>query len=407
MIMNKNPLNKTGSPSFEKLLLICCAVSFACNLGSYMRIPVVPLFARSLGADTVQVGMINSSFLLMAGLLSLPFGILSDRLGRKVLLLNGLLISSCTSFLLYFCTSPSQMIWIYLFFGIGLAAFNPTMMSYVADISPPTHLGRAYGLYTMSLYGGMTLGPAVGGFLCHAQGFRAVFLISGTFIFLMTWPALFFLPRTRHDGNNTPEPRTSPRSGSLFRNRPLLGCWLATLGSCFGYGMFMTFVPLYANNLGMNAGQIGLVFATQALSNALSRIPFGYLSDKVANRGYLAMLGFMIFIASLAGFGVSGSLTQFALCSGVLGLGMGVIFTSLGALISEVVPRESRGLAMGGFNTCIYLGMMLSSAVMGMVIQRIGFEKGFFLTALFNVAVTCLFYLSIRNFTVRKKTDKL
>jgi DHA1 family multidrug resistance protein-like MFS transporter len=404
--MNKNPRNKTGSPSFEKLLFICCAVSFACNLGSYMRIPVVPLFARSLGADTVLVGMINSSFLLTAGLLSLPFGILSDRLGRKVLLLSGLLISSCTSFLLYFCTSPPQMIWIYLFFGIGLAAFNPTMMSYVADISPPTHLGRAYGLYTMALYGGMTLGPALGGFLCHARGFRPVFLISGAFIFFMASPALFFLPRSRHNRSDKPEQKVLSRNGTLFRNRPLLGCWLATLGSCFGYGMFMTFVPLYANNLGMNAGQIGLVFATQALSNALSRIPLGFLSDKVANRGYLAMLGFVIFIASLAGFGISGNLAQFAVCSAVLGIGMGMIFTPLGALISEVVPRESRGLAMGGYNTCIYLGMMLSSAVMGMVIGRVGFERGFFLTALLNTAIAGLFYLAIRNFAVQKETDK-
>jgi DHA1 family multidrug resistance protein-like MFS transporter len=404
--MNKNPRNTTGSPSFEKLLLSCCVVSFACNLGSYMRIPVVPLFARSLGADTVQVGMINSSFLLMAGLLSLPFGILSDRVGRKVLLLSGLLISACTSFLLYFCSSPPQMICIYLFFGMGLAAFNPTMMSYVADISPPTHLGRAYGLYTMSLYGGMTMGPAVGGFLCHAHGFRAVFLISGVFIFLTVWPMLFFLPRSRHDHSNKPEPEALSPSGALFRNRPLLGCWLATLGSCFGYGMFMTFVPLYANNLGMNAGQIGLVFAIQALSNAISRIPLGYLSDKVANRGRLAILGFMIFVASLAGFGISGNLTQFAVCSAILGFGMGVIFTPLGALISEVVPRETRGLAMGGYNTCIYLGMMLSSGVMGLVIRLIGFEKSFFLTALFNTAVAALFYLATRNFALQKETDK-
>ncbi|MBW2681448.1 MAG: MFS transporter, partial [Deltaproteobacteria bacterium] len=71
------------SLSYTSLLFICCGVAFCGYLGSNMRLPVVPLYARSIGADTVQVGIINSAFLLMAGILSLPMGILSDRFGRK------------------------------------------------------------------------------------------------------------------------------------------------------------------------------------------------------------------------------------------------------------------------------------------------------------------------------------
>ncbi len=396
--MNKNSMtDSTDISSYKKLLFICCVVSFACNLGIYMRVPIVPLFARSLGADTVQVGIINSSFLLMAGLLSLPFGMLSDRVGRKALILSGLMVSASTSFMLYFSTGTGQMIWIYLLFGIGLAAFAPTLMSYVADFSPPSHLGRAYGMYTMALYGGMTVGPAAGGLLGHAGGLRSVFLLSGIFILLMTMLAAFFLPQSKRSRNGKPQRETTALPGALSRNRPLLGCWLATLGSCFGYGMFMTFVPLHANNMGINAGGIGLVFAAQALSNALSRIPFGFLGDRVANRGYPALLGFLIFISSLAGFAFSRSMTMFMLSALLFGIGLGVVFTALGALISEVVPRDSRGLAMGGYNTCIYLGMMLSSATMGVVIRHIGFEAGFLLTALLNVVIAALFYLSIRD----------
>src|SRR5512135_654180 len=107
-----------GIRSYRKLLLTCCLVSFACNLGSYMRIPVVPLFARSLGADAFKVGLINSSYLFMAGLLSIPFGILSDRMGRKSFITSGALISACSSVLLHFSGTPAQLIWIYLFFGI-------------------------------------------------------------------------------------------------------------------------------------------------------------------------------------------------------------------------------------------------------------------------------------------------
>ncbi len=363
-----------------------------------MRIPVAPLFARTLGADTFQVGIINSSFLFMAGILSMPMGILSDRLGRKSFIITGAIISAASSLLLCITGTPAEMIWIYLLFGIGLAAFNPTMMSYVADISPATHLGRAYGWYTMALYGGMALGPAAGGYLGHVLGFRRVFLISGIFIFLMAWMTVYVLPDTRASHQGIAGSGSRPSMGAFLGNRRLLGCWVATLGSCFGYGTFMTFVPLHANDLGMNAGDIGLIFAVQALSNAFCRIPLGHLSDRSSNRGHMALAGFLLFAGALSGFGYFSGLALFLLCSAVAGAGMGMIFISLGALVSEVVPRESRGLAMGGYNTCIYLGMMSSSFIMGLVIRGKGFESGFFLTALITVLTAGLFYFSIRDY---------
>ena len=72
-------------------------------------------------------------------------------------------------------------------------------------------------------------------------------------------------------------------------------------------------------------------------------------------------------------------------------------FTSVGALIAEVVPLESRGLAMGGYNTCIYIGMMLSSALMGGIIGAIGFGGGFHLTALINFLLAGLFFLFMKS----------
>src|SRR5690242_14327017 len=116
-----------------RLLLLACLISFVCFFGSYMRIPIVPLFAASLGADAVQVGMINGAFMLMAGALSIPAGLLSDRFGRRRPLLVGLILLAGSSFLLYWSNSPRQMAAIYLLFGIGLSAFSPTLMSYVAD----------------------------------------------------------------------------------------------------------------------------------------------------------------------------------------------------------------------------------------------------------------------------------
>jgi MFS transporter, DHA1 family, multidrug resistance protein len=388
-------------PSYGMLLFICCAVTCACYFGSYMRIPVVPLYARSLGADAFEVGLINSAFLFMAGLVSLPLGIVSDRFGRKLLILAGLALSSCSSFLLYFSTSTFQMVGIYLLFGVSLAMFAPTMMSYVADVTPASHLGRAYGWYTTALYGGMSVGPATGGLLAEWMGFRPVFVLSGVVILLVFWMAFFFLPRARHVVINRPPKRdTMAVMKDLSKNTPLLACWLVTLGGCFALGMFVTFVPLHANEQGLKSGHIGLIFATQAVFNAVSRIPFGRLSDKVARRSNLVVVGLLGLTAAIAGFGIASSMAEFAVCAAGLGVSMGIAFTGVGALIPEVVSADSRGLAMGGYNSSIYIGMMLSSLLMGAISGDIGFKYCFFIVALTNLVTTGLFHLVMSNSAV-------
>lgn len=390
---------RTGrQPSAARLLLTCCVISFVCFFGSYMRIPVVPLFAISLGADSVQVGLINGAFMLMAGLLSIPSGLVSDRLGRRLPLLGGLALLAGSSFLLYWSSSPLQMAGVYLLFGVGLSAFSPTLMSYVADVTPPEVLGQAFGWYTMALYGGMTIGPAAGGLLGRALGLRQVFLVSGALIFVMFWVALFFLPTPPggRSGSAT-RPAVLPALRTLAENRPFLACMLATFGTCTGFGMFVTFMPLYIRSLGMNSGHVGLVFAAQALANALSRLPFGRLSDRVADRSVFVSGGAALFALALASFGLCHTVVPLMAAAALLGASMGVAFTAVGVLIADVVPRQLRGLAMGGYNTCVYAGMMLSAAGMGPVVRESGFQTAFFLNGGICLLVALGFYRLFRR----------
>jgi MFS family permease len=329
----------------------------------------------------------------------------SDRLGTKLIAAIGILILSASSFLVGLSRTPQQLIWIYLFSGVGLAAFGPTIMAFVANISPITHLGRSYGWYTTALYSGMTLGPAVGGFVAQGAGYPLTFFISGLSIFLTFWVLIFFLPgsgagpahQTAHTGT------TLAMLGKLLRNLPLLGCWLGTLGGCFGLGLFLTFLPLHAKDQGLSVAQIGLVFATQGIVNALSRIPFGHLSDRVGDRNWLAVAGLLGVAGSIAAFGLAGRVGYFILCAAALGASMALAFTSIGALTAEAAPPEFRGLAMGGYNAAIYLGMMLSSALMGPVIRSLGFTDGFLLTGLINLILLAGFYLLMRGFTSRRE----
>lgn len=379
-----------------RLLLIACIISFVCFFGSYMRIPVVPLFAASLGADSVQVGFINAAFMLMAGALSIPSGIVSDRLGRRVPLLAGMLLLSGSSFLLHWCRTPFQMGAVYLLFGVGLSAFSPTLMSYVADVTPAHLLGQAYGWYTMAVYGGMTVGPAAGGFLGKVLGLSQVFPVAGALILAMCLVAAFLLPPPPVQESRERQ-RFLPALAALRVNRPFLACQLATLGTCFGFGMFVTFMPLYIRSQGMHAGQVGLVFGAQALANALSRLPSGRYSDRVADRSILVKFGLLFFAVAVAGFAVCRGVAPLMVSAGFMGVSMGVAFTAIGALIADSVPREQRGLAMGCYNTCVYFGMMLSATVMGGVVKHAGYPVAFFATGAVGAVVLVFFCILFKR----------
>jgi MFS transporter, DHA1 family, multidrug resistance protein len=362
-----------------------------------MRFPVVPLYARTLDISAAQIGLFNAAFFLMAGLLSMPMGLVSDRTGIKPVATAGVVVLALAAFSLYLCDTFPTLTLAYLFFGIGTAAFGPTMMSFVAHISPRTHLGRSYGWYTTALFCGMSLGPAAGGFMAQKTGFIPVFTAIGIILLIVLAVLVVCLPGQKPSMKTAAGAEQPASLKKLFQNRPLTACWLITLFACYGLGMFISFIPLHAHNLGLNVKQIGLVFFVQGLCNGLSRIPFGYLSDKVARRDTLVVIGISGYTASLAGFGLSQNLTHFIVSAILSGGSMGLAFTSVGALIAEVVPVESRGVAMGGYNTCIYFGMMLSSACMGGVVQAIGFANGFYVTALLNAAAVGAFALLFKR----------
>jgi MFS transporter, DHA1 family, multidrug resistance protein len=373
-----------------------------------MRLPVVPLHAHALGVDTARIGIINAVFFLMAGLLSFPLGMVSDRWGSKRLAAIGLLVLAVTSGGLFVCRTFVHFTMAYLMLGVGIAAFGPTMMTLVSVISPRSHLGRSYGWYTTAIFCGMSLGPAVGGFMASSIGAPQVFLAAGAILFLDLGLLLWLLPRHLQRRTSSDLQGRGLRSmRKLLQNRPLLGCWTITLGACFGLGTFTSFLPLHAQNKGLGVSQIGIVFFTQGLCNGASRIPFGRLSDKVARRSTLVVVGIVLYAMAMTGCGLSQSMGQFVWSAGLLGIGMGLAFTSVGALIVEVVPPASRGSAMGGYNTCIYLGMMLSSMIMGAVNATFGFATGFILTAGVNLVFLGLFSRFFKGFVPSQDTSEV
>jgi MFS family permease len=367
-------MTKQPTSSYTTFLLLCL-IGFITLFSSYLRLPVLPLYAAKLGADAAQIGSINGAFMLTTGLLSIPAGLLADRTGRKLPLLAGIVAIAFSSLLIPSCRLPVQMMAVYVLFGIGLAAFGPGMLSLVADVMPADRLGQAYGWYTTAVYIAMTLGPACGGYLAKSLGLGAVFIVSGLLSLLVALLALLVLPkdapRRKHEVHSL-----LTASITLLHNRWLLACLLATAGSCIGFGVFLTFLPLYAASRGFDPAQAGLVFAAQALTNVVCRVPIGSIADRI-DRRWLVAAGLLCLAAALPALGLAVKLSHLIACAVLLGGGMALTYTAIGALIAEQVPALQRGLAMGMYNSCIYLGMMAGSTLLGVALKTIGYATGF------------------------------
>ncbi len=356
-------------------VLVACGLTFVLYIGTYIRLPLVPLFASELGASTVQVGMINAGFMIAAAMLAVPLGLVSDRLGRRRLVLAGMTISALTSLFLIVARTPAQVGAVYLFSGVGLACFSPAMMSYVGDVAPPRFLGRAYGWYTSALYLGMALGPGLGGAI-GTGGFRVAFLVSAA---VVGAAILVGIPRM-------PAPPPVMRSASsnlgadlreILANRAVIACWVITFFTTYAWGASFSFFPLYARDSGISIATTGLIFTSQAASNALSRIPIGHLADRTGRRDRYIVFGSLAFALCIAGVGQFSSALPLYILFILAGGSMAATFTAVGALLSESVETRVRGLAMGGYNTCIYGGFAASAATLGAVIHRYGFSAGF------------------------------
>ena len=181
-----------------------------------------------------------------------------------------------------------------------------------------------------------------------------------------------------------PPPVVAPASPDLradfreiVKNPTVLACWLTTFFATYAWGALFAFFPLYARDSGVSLAHTGLIFTCQAAANAIFRIPIGHFSDRLGKRTPFIVFGNLLFALSIAAVGQAGSPGPLYFIFVVVGGSMAATFTAIGALLSEAVPTRIRGLAMGGYNTCIYGGFAVSAATLGAVISRFGFPAGF------------------------------
>jgi MFS family permease len=371
-------------------LPLACVITFVHYTGAYMRVPLLPLFATAHGASPAEVGVIVAGHMGLAALTAVPFGLASDRWGRARLLFVGTLVSALTSFALAVAPTLWALALVYTAAGLGVAAFTPSMMSLVGDAAEPGAIARAYGWYTTALYAGFGFGPILGGVVGERWGERPAFLVAGGIIILALGLAAVLVLR----GPLPPCPTARGSIGAVMGNPKVLASWIVTVAGIGALGSVLTFYPLLARERGLGPAAIGLVLGVQALVNTAIRVPAGWVLDHSRARQPYVLGGILLTGLLIAMLPLAHRLEEFLLLVAALGLALGVAFVAVGTVLTEATTPATRGAAMGGYSTSLYVGFAAAAFGLGPVMGAWGYGTGYAVaggcTAVMAVAAAAL-----------------
>ena len=353
--------------------------------------PVMPPYAASFGASVPQVGLVVALHPAVGTFFQVPTGLLSDRLGRRLLLSIGLIGTLLSSLLYLFVPNLGALMALRVFNGVASSAFYPAAAALVVDLAPPEKRGQAIGMFTTATQLGNMAGPAIGGLVLQHLGFPAAFLTGAAFSAIALLIALAGLKSVRPGGG-------AFASGDItlkwIGNWAVIAGPLSTLFVMVGIASLTSFLPLYGVQLGIDIGKVGLILATVFLGSAVMRIVAGRTCDMVGRAPVmlagLAMCGGSTFLVSI--FTTEVPLHAAAL---IYGLGMGSTLPAAAALIADLAPARMRGFAMG-FNSGSYnAGLALGGSLLGFVADWAGFARMYLVTAaVMGLAMVLIFAMT-------------
>jgi MFS family permease len=342
------------TPAFVTVTL----AALAYFTGDGVLIPAVPRYTHGpLGAGDVAVGLVVAAFSLSAFFLRPWAGRVADRWGRRPLMLTGAGLFAVSTLAYGLASSPAALAGLRLVTGAGEALFFVGALAAVADLAPAERRGEAMSLASLSLYLGIGVGPLLGELAIDRLGFPAAWALAAGCGLVAVTLALR-VPDTRPDDAEAGGP---PARHRLVHPAGLLP-GLLLLAGITGMAGFLTFVPLYALDLGLD-GSRGVLLLFAAIVVGIrgfgARLP-DRLGAARATRAALAVAGAWRTPAGL----VAGT--------AVFAVGVALLTPAVLTLAVEAVGPRERGAVLGTTSSFLDLALGLGPATLGLVAASTG-----------------------------------
>lgn len=350
-----------------------------------------------------RIGFVVSVFGVAKAFTNLGFGTLSDRIGRKPVIVLGMILSGLGGATIALAKNYGTMLIGTALIGVGGGStFVGIMVSMTETLT--SRIGLAMGLFELAAYGGSSFGTALGGYLAVAHGLRYPFYLLLFLSSAGAAAAFFLMPETRVSGmmDKTPLNVISRRYASDFL-RILPHC-IAGFSSKIMDSLIISFLPLYLSEFQMSIEGIAAIMSAFTLSWALFQPLSGHLSDRLG-RKRMTVIGLASSAATVLAFTATSGFPLMMLIALILGVEAALFYTPLVAMVSDIAPPELEGTLIGSYRFFRDMGYFVGPIVLGAIADAYGLDRAFYVTSLSLFIAMAILHTSSKE-TLRTITQE-
>lgn len=363
--------------------------------------PTLPTYVEDLGGTRQQIGLVMGSFAIGLLFSRTWLGYLADQKSRKLVVLIGTIVTTIAPLGYLVIKTVSPLIAVRAFHGISIAAFTTGYSALVTDIAPVKQRGEIIGYMSLAVPVGMTIGPAIGGFLQVGVGYTALFTLSafsGLLAFLLATQVQESASFSGQIDTRILTNQTPRNFWQLVKNSAIFIPTLVLFLIGLLFGTLITFLPLFIREfqlnltlpLGITVGfNAGLFYMAAALATFAVRVFIGKASDRYG-RGLFISFSLICYGLSMLILAMAEDSRSFLLAAILEGMGAGILIPMILALISDRSYDLERGrvfaISIGGFD----VGIAIAGPFLG--IFPWSYQYIFALASLFSVLALAVFF---------------
>lgn len=340
-------------------------------LGMFLILPVFALYAKDLTDDHAKIGLALGMYGLTQAVLMIPFGMASDRIGRKPVIIFGLLLFALGSFLAASATSIETIILGRALQGAG--AISAAVTALLADLTREEKRTQAMamigGTIGLSFAFSLAAGPAIYGWI----GMPGMFALTGVLALLAILVVKFVIPNPGKTAFHSDAEASPARLKDVLRQGELLRLDWGIFSLHAAQMAMFTVVPFALIQDGLDAGRHWLVYLPVVVIAFILMVPAIIVGEKKGKMKPVLVGSVALMLA--AQIALAFSLDFFWAVVGALLLyfiAFNILEASLPSLISKIAPPESKGTAMGVYNTSQAAGLFFGGAAGGWLAQHSG-----------------------------------
>jgi predicted MFS family arabinose efflux permease len=350
---------------YERNYSLMTAILFWCGLvvvsSVYLTIPLAEVFNEVFEATAAQAAWTSSAFSLFYAIGCLFTGPLSDRYGRKRVILLGLAALTIITGVLGLSNSMSTLIILRSIQGIAAATFPPVAVTYIVEMFPPEKRVTAIGFVSSGFLMAGVVGQIFSSFISNMFGWQSVFYMIGAIYLITAIIAALLIPKVDNQNNDSSLLAPFKQFGSVLTIKPLLFCYIIATT------LLLTFVGMYTalgNYLSTEFG-LGNQDILFVRTVGIIGILFSPFSGKlVAKFGIQNVLrgGLTLAFAGLGFLGISSNLPLLIIMSVIFVTGIAITVPTLISLVGQL-GGQARGAAVSLYTSVVFIGASLGPIV--------------------------------------------